>query len=107
MHKLFLPVAIAGSLALGGCNSLGGILDPILGNDGRYDDRNLSQFERDAYNACGQEASRFGRAQVRDVRQVDRDHVRVTGRFDTRDSRSDEFLCVYRSDRRIVEFKVS
>lgn len=107
MRKIILPVAIAGSLALGGCASLGGVLDPLLGGDGRYDDRNLSSFEREAYQSCSNEAARYGRAYVEDVRQIDRDHVRVSGRFDTRDTRSDDFACVYRSDRRIVEFRIS
>ena len=107
MHKTFLPATLAATLMLGGCAGIGGILDPILGNDDRYDDRNLSQFERAAVEACGRDASRYGRAQVTDVRQSDREYVQVRGRIDTRDRRDDEFYCVFRNDGRIVEFRVS
>ncbi len=107
MRKIFLPAALAAPLLLGGCAGLGGLLDPLLGGNDRYDDRNLSQFERAAYEACGREASRYGRVQVTDVRQTDRDFVQVRGRIDTRDRRNDEFYCVFRNDGRITEFRVS
>lgn len=106
MKKTFVPATLAATLLLGGCAGLGGLLDPVLGND-RYDDRNLSQFERAAVEACGREASRYGRVQVTDARQSDREYVQVRGRIDTRDRRNDEFYCVFRNDNRIVEFRVS
>lgn len=110
MRTTFLPATLAATLMLGGCaglGGLGGLLDPILGNDGRYDDRNGSQFERAAAEACGREASRYGRVQITDVRQTDREFVRVRGRIDSRDSRRDEFDCTFRSDGRIVDFRLS
>ena len=110
MRKTALSAILVGSLALGGCaagygqNPLGGILGGILGGNSGYGNQQLSQFERAAANACGQEASRYGRVQITDVRQDSRDTVRVFGRIDTRDRSRDEFACVFRSDGRIVDF---
>lgn len=108
MRRLIAPTLIAGALALGGCaNSLGGVLGDILGTDGYdngYNDRNLSRFERAAAEACAREASRYGRVTVTDIRQTERDEVRVRGRIDNRDRDRDEFDCDFRSDGRIVDF---
>ena len=109
MRKLLAPTMLAGALALGGCTTgLDGLLGGILGNDtygSGYDDRNLSRFERAAVEACAQEASRYGRVDIRDVRQTERDIVRVTGRIDNRDRQRDEFSCDFRDDGRIVDFE--
>ena len=73
MRKILLPLAMAGTLALGGCAAYGGnggLLGGILGND-RYDD--------DRYGYDGG-----------DVRCSDRD----------------QFNCVFRSDGRIVDFRL-
>ena len=116
----FAALAAAG-LALSGCASYGDPLGGIFGGDrygnssGRYDpyrgpDRygtNYSNdFERAAFNACGQRASRYGRVAIDRVEQVNRDQVRVIGRTDSRDSRRDEFGCTFRSDGRIVDFRL-
>ena len=103
MHMKFLPAAIAGSVILSGCGAIGGLLDPF-GNDDY--NRNASPFERDAAAVCSREASQYGRVNVTDVRQRDRDYVDVRGRIETRDTRSDEFDCTYRSDRKIVSFRI-
>lgn len=111
MRKSTILPALAATVLLGGCAQYGlGGLGDILGGDpydDRYDDRNLSNFERDAIAACQRQAGTYGRTQVTDVDQNGRDTVEVRGRIDTRDSRSDEFYCVYRSDRRVVEFRIS
>lgn len=117
MRKTIIPALFAGTLLLGGCantgyggSPLGGILGGILGAGGGYNDRGtLSEFERAAVNACGQEAERTtsGRVGVDRVNQTSRDTVRVDGRIDTRDRNRDEFSCVFRSDGRIVDFRVT
>ena len=114
MRNKVITAMIAGSLALGGCTAgygydndpIGGILGGIFGGGGGYDNnRNLSQFERAAVDACGREASRYGRIQITDVRQQSRDVVEVFGRIDSRDRDRDEFRCAFRSDGRIVDFR--
>ena len=112
MRKILLPLAMAGTLALGGCAAYGGnggLLGGILGND-RYDDDRYGydggdDFERAAVRACGREASRYGRIRIDDVDRRSRDLVRVRGRIDVRNRDRDEFYCVFRSDGRIVEFR--
>ncbi len=115
MRKTLFPALIAGTLLLGGCtnsvggtNPLGGLLGGILGGGGAYDDRNGSDFERAAVNACGQEAQRYTRDRIRVERvdQTSRDTVRVDGRIETRDRDRDEFTCTFRSDGRIAGFRV-
>ena len=114
MRKTF-PALIAASLCLAGCTTgygggpLGGVLGGVLGGGGGYDDRNLSQFERAAVNACGQEAERVtrDRARVDRVDQISRDIVRVDGRLETRDRSRDAFSCAFRSDGRIVDFRIT
>lgn len=105
MRKIMLPALMSGTLFLGGCAyGLGGGLGDIFGED--YNSGNYSgDFERSAANACGREASRYGRVSIRSVRQEERDIVRVDGQIDVRDSRGDEFTCIYRSDGRIVDFR--
>ena len=111
MRNKVITAMLAGSLMLGGCaagyggDPLGGLLGGILGGNSGYNDRNMSQFERAAVDACGREASRYGRVQITDVRQQSRDVVEVFGRIDVRDSRGDEFRCAFRSDGRIVDFR--
>lgn len=112
MRKIIVPAMLAGSLLVGGCTAygqdpLGGILGGILGGGvgGGYQDNNLSQFERAALNACGQQAQQYGQVQITDVRQDSQDTVRVQGRIDSYDRNRDEFSCTFRSDGRIVDFR--
>ena len=112
MRKILLPLAMAGTLALGGCATYGGgggLLGDIFGND-RYDDDRYGydggdDFERAAVQACGREASRYGRIRIDDVDRDGRDFVRVRGRIDVRNRDRDQFNCVFRNDGRIVEFR--
>ncbi len=120
-----LPAFAAATVMLGGCTAYGS--DPLGGvfggdpyrdgeyRDGRYgaDPRSdrygtgySNDFERDAFNACGQQATRYGRVAIDRVDQVRRDSVRVVGRTDSRDRRTDEFTCTFRSDGRVVDFRV-
>lgn len=105
MRKFLLPVLMSGTLLLGGCayGLGGGLLGGILDN-GRNGQNSGDDFERAAVDACGREASRFGRVSIGNVDR-NRDTVRVTGRVDVRDNRGDEFTCTFRSDGRIVDFR--
>jgi hypothetical protein len=120
-----LPAIAAATVMLGGCatygsDPLGGIFggDPY-GNDEYRNDRYgadprsdpygtgySNDFERAAFNACGQRATRYGRVAIDGVDQVTRDSVRVVGRTDSRDRRRDEFTCTFRSDGRVIDFRV-
>ena len=114
MRTPILVTALAGTLMLGGCataygDPLGGLLGGILGggNTGNYNSgSNMSEFERAAYEACARQASQYGSVQVTDVRQDSNSTVRVLGRINTRDTRRDEFTCTFRSDGRIVDFRL-
>lgn len=104
MRKFLIPVLMSGTLMLGGCAyGLGGGLGGIFGDDG-YGYNSNSDFERAAVNACGREASRYGRVSISYVQQDSRDTVRVDGRIQARDNDRDEFRCIFRSDGRIVDF---
>lgn len=114
MRKTLFLALTAATLGLGGCasgyggNPLGNILGGILGGGTGYDDRNLSEFERAAVNACGQEAQRYTRDRigVDRVDQISRDVVRVDGRIETRDRSRDQFTCTFASNGRIADFRV-
>ena len=108
MRSIFIPVALAGTVLLGGCatyGSNGGLLGDIFGGDG-YGYNAGDDFERAAANACGREASRYGRVRIDRVDRRDRDFVHVSGRIDNRDRRRDEFTCVFRADGRVVDFNL-
>ena len=110
MRKTLLPATVAGTLLLGGCaagmggNPMAGILGSILGGAGNQTSSN-DQFARAAVDACGQQASQYGRVSISDVRQNSRDTVRVDGRIDSNRGDRDQFTCTFRSDGRIVDFR--
>lgn len=107
MRKSLIPVAIAGTVLLGGCSTYdnGGLLGGIFGGGNDYGYSGGSSFERRAVEACGDEASRYGEVRIDRVDEQGRDYVYVSGRIDTRDYSRDEFTCVYRADGRIVDFQ--
>ncbi|WP_394270157.1 hypothetical protein [Qipengyuania sp.] len=112
MNKLLLGAVMTGTLMLGGCATYGGGLFGGYDDD-RYGDRygdnygysGGQDFERAAANACGREASRYGRATISRVVQENRDEVVVTGRIRTNNDRNDEFGCTFNRDGRIVDFR--
>ncbi|HEV2079032.1 MAG TPA: hypothetical protein VGR19_03920 [Allosphingosinicella sp.] len=110
MRKSLLPVVLAGSLALGGCTSvlpavLGSVLQGGLGGGGGYDQGyGGQQFQQAAVNACGQQASRYGRVNIADVRQVSNSTLRVFGTVDSGNFQRRSFSCDFRSDGRITNF---
>ena len=125
MRKLIIPAMLAATLSLGGCATYGGgggILGDIFGNGGDYRDgdyrnngdynyggnygtANLNEFERAAWSACGQQASRYGRVAIDRVDQTSRENVRVEGRIDVRDRNGDQFGCIFRNDGRVTDFR--
>ena len=107
MRKPLIFTAICAPLALGGCAAIGGdgLLGDLLGGGDRYGYDARTNFERDAVQACGREAERFGRATVLEVEAQNREYMYVYGRIDSRDRNRDEFTCVFRNDGRIVDFQ--
>lgn len=114
MRKTALPIAIAATMLIAGCTNYGsgGLLGGVLGgsndrygSDYGYSYRNNNDFERAAVNACGREATRYGRVSINSVEQEGRDTVVVTGRINSRDRNRDQFGCTFRSNGRIVDFK--
>ena len=127
MKTSLIPIrlipALAATAILGGCSAYGGLggLGGILGGDtyrsgsggyepyrgdDLYGTNYRNDFERAAFNACGRQASQYGRVAIDRVEQIDRNAVRVIGRIDSRDSRRDEFGCTFRSDGRIGDFRL-
>ena len=128
MKTSLIPAIATATMLLGGCSAYGGLggLGGILGGDTYRDDPYRSgsygyepyrgpdnygtnyrnDFERAAFNACGRQASQYGRVAIDRVEQIDQNSVRVIGRTDSRDSRRDEFGCTFRSDGRIVDFRL-
>ena len=118
MRKAITPLILAGALAVGGCASYGGyggmggpydVLGSVLGgviggsNSGYgYGNQN---FEQAAVNACGNQASRYGRVSITDVRQQSNNTLRVYGVVDN-NYRRDDFACSFRSDGRITDFDI-
>ena len=107
MKHTILPVLAAGTMLLGGCASgyggSGGLFGDLLGGNVRNDN---DRFERAAADACGREASRYGRVAISDVRQTSSEIVRVDGRVQTRDRYERRFNCIFRNDGRIVDFRI-
>ena len=126
MRKLTMPaVLLAGAMALGGCAygagfGLGG--DGYGYNDGYndgygggygdyggeygYSYRSSQDFERAAVNACGREASRYGRIRITYAEERDRGVFTVQGTIDNRDRARDQFTCRFTSSGRIADFKL-
>lgn len=108
--RKFIPTLIAGTVLLGGCaagmggNPIGDILGSVLG--GNTGGQGSSEFERAAVNACGQQASQYGRVSITRVEQNSRDTVRVDGRIESNQRRG-QFTCTFRSDGRIVDFRIA
>lgn len=114
MRKVLLSTICAASLGLGGCayglgglggqDVLGSVLGSVIGGQGGYG-QGGPDFQSMAVEACGNEASRYGSVRIADVRQADRDTLRVYGTIND-NYRQREFGCSYRSDGRITDFDV-
>jgi hypothetical protein len=86
-----------------GGNPMADILGSVLNGSGGAQ-ASGSTFERAAVNACGQQASQYGRVSITNVEQRSADTVRVDGRIET-DRGGGQFTCTFRSDGRIVDFR--
>ena len=113
MRRTIFPAMIAGTLLLGGCaagaggNPLADILGSVLGGGVGTQSNTSQQFERAAVDACGRQASQYGRVSISGVQQTSRDTLRVTGRIDAGDRYDRQFTCTFRSDGRIIEFNMA
>ncbi len=108
MRKSLMPIA-ACALPLAACamspygygygnNSPYGTLGTIGALGGAY-----GNFSQAAASACANYASRYGRVSVRNVQQLDGNHVKVFG-YTSRGYRNEGWDCTYRSDGRITDF---
>ena len=107
MRKTLILAALALPLAACATNPYGygygnnpyGTLGNIGALGGAYG-TNLSQA---AVSTCANYASRYGRASVSNVRQLDANHVKVGGHV-SRNYRNEGWDCTFRSDGRITDF---
>ena len=119
--QLTISALFAGAIALGGCaygygdgygyddgygdgygnGGYGG-----YGGEYGYSYRNDGEFERAAVNACGREASRYGRIRITYAEERDRGVYTVQGDINNRDRRRDKFTCRFESSGRIVDFRL-
>ncbi len=108
MRQTWLPLLLAGSLALGGCQYAG--LAPVVADlvnqaagERRYADED---FGRAAAEACRGRAARHGRVAITRVEQDSSRTMRVRGTIEDPYQVQDRgFVCVFRSDGRIAEFR--
>lgn len=111
MHKFFIPTLLAGGLMMSGCaagiggDPLGGLLSTVLGG-GTTTQGSSNEFERVAVDSCGREAQRYGRVSISNVGLVSRDTVRVDGSVQANNQYQRRFTCSFRSDGRIVDFRI-
>ena len=114
-----LPVSalLAGAIMLGGCaygygdgygydDGYGPGYGDGYGGGYGYSYRDNNDFERAAVNACGREASRYGRIRITYADERDRGIFTVQGDIDNRDRRRDQFTCRFDSSGRIVDFRL-
>ncbi len=108
MRQTWLPLLLAGSLALGGCQYAG--LAPVVADlvnqaagERRYADED---FGRAAAEACRGRAARYGRVTIASVDQQSSSTMQVRGTIEDPYQVQDRgFLCLFRSDGRIAEFR--
>ncbi|GAB5349028.1 hypothetical protein [Alteriqipengyuania sp. 357] len=124
MRKTTISALLAGTLMVGGCayGSGFGLGDDGYGYGDRYGDHNggygdhngggygysyrdNNDFERAAVNACGREASRYGRVRITYAEERNRGVYTVQGETDNRDRDRDQFTCRFDASGRIVDFR--
>lgn len=106
---LALPLAACATSPYGGygANPLGAILGSIgsLGAPYSYGSSyGGGGFSQAAVNACAGTAARYGQVQVRQVRQVSADSIKVWG--EVYGYRNASWDCTFRSDGRITDFDI-
>ena len=122
MRKLTILSLIASPLLLAGCTTgygmdpLGGLLGSVLGSGGYgdsaygnsgYGNNAQGSFQQAAVDACGQQASQYGRVSIGNVQQVSGDTLRVSGSASVNTYQQRGFYCDFRSDGRITNFRWS
>jgi hypothetical protein len=114
-----LPVSalIAGAIMLGGCaygygdgygydDGYGPGYGDGYGGGYGYSYRDNNDFERAAVNACGREASRYGRVRITYAEERERGLYTVQGQIEIRDPRRDQFTCEFGARGQIVDFRL-
>lgn len=109
MRKSILPLLAVSALSVSACaTGMGGpgVLGSVLGNvlSSGAQGRGGPDFQTMAIEACGSEASRYGRVNVSDVQAVSRSTLRVYGTVDTGSFQRRSFACNFREDGRITDF---
>jgi hypothetical protein len=116
------PGGVAEQIARGAAEAAAavrGVTDAVQGGYYGYGYGNYSSPERYAINACGSEASRYGRVNIGDVRPKGGDKFEVRGFVDAQAAYDDRgygygygrgyerrtFTCTVRYDGRITKFK--
>ena len=59
-----------------------------------------------AVNACGREASRYGRVRITYAEERERGLYTVQGQIEIRDPRRDQFTCEFGARGQIVDFRL-
>ena len=77
--------------------------NPYVGTIGVLGGAYGSSFSQAAASACAAHASRYGAVRVTNVRQTDRDRMKVYGTI-SRGFGSDNWDCTFRADGRISDF---
>ena len=111
MRKSILMLIVTAALPLGGCayglggqDVLGSVLGGVLGGNRPMGGQS---FQDAAVEACANEARRYGRVAISDVRAVSSSTMRVFGTIDTNNSFDRRrFDCDFREDGRITGFDI-
>lgn len=112
LAALALPLAACATSPYGSgynSNPLGQILGSIgtLGSAGYgtygYPAGYGGGFSQAAAQACANYASRYGRVSIRNVQQLDGNHMKVFG-YASNGYRNEGWDCTFRSDGRVVDF---
>lgn len=125
MRKFIVTALAASTFALGGCaaglGGMGGPLDPVgailgsvlggggYGSQGGYGNQGYGNqnFQSAAVNACGQQASQYGRVQINNVQSQSNSTLRVYGTVGVNGGyQQRNFACSFRSDGRITDFDI-
>ena len=105
---LALPLAACATSPYGGygSNPLGAILGSVGTLGSGYGNTGYGYgggFSQAAASACANYASRYGAVSVRNVQQIDSNHLKVFG-YVSRGYASEGWDCTFRSDGRVVDF---
>ena len=103
LAALALPLAACAASPYGYGYGYGANPYGTLGTIGALGGAYGGGFSQAAVTACANYASRYGRVSVRNVVQLDANHVKVGG-VASRNYRNEGWDCTFRSDGRITDF---